>query len=354
MTTSPLSVRIVVAALFLVALLSVVPSASAQTMVRVRVTADRAVIWRPRFLAALTLARKGAEFEVRSRQGDWYEVVIPAAGGTPRLFGFLAVTQGSIISGAPPARQAPPDGASRVTPATTQAAMKATRKPPSWAGRGFVTIGGGERVTSSSTTTTWKVPMFAEQATYEASYPVKTGPTFGGGGAVRLISNLGAFVTVSRFASKQPATIDLSVPHPFFFNTPRKATGESGSLQRSEIEIDLDALWLAPIGRDWEITVYGGAAVFSASQDIVSHVQFTDVYPYDSITFVSASTERVSKTQVGYNLGADVVYKLNRRTGIAGGVRFSRANTDFVRTDGTATAATLGGADVTVSFRVRF
>ena len=90
MTTSPLPVRIVVAAMSLVALLSVVPSASAQSVVRLRVTVDRAVIWRPRFLAALTVARKGAEFEVRSRQGDWYEVVVPAKGATPRLFGFLA------------------------------------------------------------------------------------------------------------------------------------------------------------------------------------------------------------------------------------------------------------------------
>jgi hypothetical protein len=109
------------------------------------------------------------------------------------------------------------------------------------------------RLNSSSTLTSWTEPVSLETASFSSSYAVKTGPTFSGGAAFRLISNLAAFVTVSRFASSGPAAVDLTVPHPFVFNTPRTASGESTDLTRSETAVDLDALWTVPVTRSWQI-----------------------------------------------------------------------------------------------------
>ena len=72
----------------------------------VRVTVERANVWRPGFFPIDTIVTDGTELEVSSRQGDWYEVVLPASEGLPRRTGFIAVAQVAVVSGTAPV-QAP-------------------------------------------------------------------------------------------------------------------------------------------------------------------------------------------------------------------------------------------------------
>lgn len=94
--------------LVLAACVCVPSDASAQA--RVRVLRDQTTVWRPGFLTIATVASAGTEFDVVTRQGDWYEVLLTPDSGARRT-GLIAVGQvealGADTSG-PPRVQSPP------------------------------------------------------------------------------------------------------------------------------------------------------------------------------------------------------------------------------------------------------
>jgi hypothetical protein len=49
-------------------------------------------------------------------------------------------------------------------------------------------------------------------------------------------------------------------------------------------------------------------------------------YPYDSATFGTATVVNDTATKVGFNVGADVGFKISRNIGVGGPVRFARAS----------------------------
>ena len=95
--------------------------ASAFAQTQVRVTHDRATIWRrdsPSIVA--TIVRLGTLLEVVAREGEQYVVVIPAEYGGKGAVGLIAVSQVEVVRGgvAPLPRTQPP---SRNRPAATPA-----------------------------------------------------------------------------------------------------------------------------------------------------------------------------------------------------------------------------------------
>jgi opacity protein-like surface antigen len=142
------------------------PAASAQApqpAARVRVTAESATIWRPGFFTIDTVAATGAEFDVVSRRGDFFEVVLPASEGLPQRTGFVAMNQVMLIAGVapPPTGPAPPPVRERMNV------------------RGVGQVG---------------YEWFAAQQGFEAVFGERTGRWFGGGVEFR---QRGAFLYVS-------------------------------------------------------------------------------------------------------------------------------------------------------------
>ena len=79
-------------------------------------------------------------------------------------------------------------------------------------------------------------------------------------------------------------------------------------------------------------------------QDFVSDVSYAQAFPYDSVTFQSASLTREKQSVVGFNAGAEVSVRLLRGIGVAGLVRYSRATAAFPDTG--ASSVKLGGFEV--------
>jgi hypothetical protein len=172
-----------VAALLFIVVLPI--SASAQTTVRV--TTDRAIIWRPGFFAPATVVNTGTVLEVVGRQGDWYEVILPPTGTTSsRDHGFVAVSQVVVVTGSVPQRPetptptpvAPRPSRERATP---QPESKPQRTPtaktsgPSLSVRGFGEVG-----------YVWLSAHDSAKAIFDQA----GAPRFGGGGEIGLGNGL--------------------------------------------------------------------------------------------------------------------------------------------------------------------
>jgi hypothetical protein len=113
------TVRVAVGVLLFVLLAS---PALGQT--RVRVTADRANIWRPNFLTVATVVEEGTVLEVIARRGEWLEVVVPGGSASDRRTGLVSIRQVTPVGGSLPADSGP------VQPTTPTLSAGAQRLPP--------------------------------------------------------------------------------------------------------------------------------------------------------------------------------------------------------------------------------
>ncbi|MDA1094823.1 MAG: hypothetical protein O3A25_16355 [Acidobacteria bacterium] len=116
----------------------------------------------------------------------------------------------------------------------------------------------------------------------------------------------------------------------------------------------IQAQWFIPVSDRLEVGVFGGPSLFSVDQEFVRGVDFRDVFPFDTATFVSAPTERQSASAVGFNVGTDVTVLLTRNVGVGGLVRFSRATVDMAAPDGTTRSLDAGGVQAGGGLRLRF
>jgi hypothetical protein len=188
----------------------------------------------------------------------------------------------------------------------------------------------------------------SEQRQMTSKYEVKAGPMFDIGAGIRLVKNLGVGVAVTRFSVSNDVAIDATVPHPFFFNTPRALTGTTPGT-REELAIHVDAVYVIP-GKKLQVAIFGGPTFFNAKQTVVSDFTYNDVYPYDTPpTFTGATSAEESKSVTGFNVGADIGYYFTNVFGVGGVIRFSRGTLASSIGD-----LDLGGPQVSAGVRIRF
>ena len=215
-----------------------------------------------------------------------------------------------------------------------------------------VSINAGAQLSSTTFATTATFPLFVETASINTSYSVPKGKLFDGGLMYRLANRFGVGGALSFFSERHDAAVTGSIPHPFFFNTPRPLTGTAANLERREFAADIQAAYLYQ-SRRYDVVISGGPTIFRVSQDLVSNATYTDAYPHDTVTFTSATTVKSEGTKIGFNVGADVGYKLSRSVGVGGLVRFSRATLSFPLT-GSASDVSVDAGGLQVAGGVRF
>jgi hypothetical protein len=171
-------------------------------------------------------------------------------------------------------------------------------------------------------------PLYVENETINTEYYVHTGIAYDGGLLVRIARSFGVGVTVSSFKKSDDAVVTASVPHPFFYNTPRSITGPAPGLERTELVTHVQAAYVFTASK-LDIAVAGGPSFFNVKQGLVTDVAFKETYPYDTATFTSASSQTVTVNKIGFNVSADFGFKLSRNFGIGGLVRYSKASVNF-------------------------
>jgi hypothetical protein len=303
------------------ALLMVAVARAGQAQI-VSVTADTANLRADPNAASpvvLTLST-GALVEVVDKAGDHYRVKTPQA--------------------------APPAG-TVARPAAGPARPVVVRRGLAWFNAGYQPV-------SNKFSSTVTFTRYAEQGTVTTPYPVKSGLAFEGGGGARVWRDLVVGAAVSRYSTSGTATVSARIPHPFFFNTFRDVQGTSPTLTRSEVAVHAFAMWMLAPSDKMQVGVFGGPSYVSVTQTLVTGVDVTDTYPYDTAAFSAARAEEQSKSNPGFNAGADFTYLLGKQVGVGASVRFSRASIPFKQPDGQTLSTPAGGLQVGGGIRLRF
>ena len=168
--------------------------------------------------------------------------------------------------------------------------------------QGFVSINGGYQVSSTDFIDSFSFVSNAENVTSTEGYAVDMGPVYDIGVGVRVWGNLAVGVGVSRFTKDSEVAVAAALPHPFFFNRDRPISG-TAIATREEIAVHLQAQWLMPVSNAVEVAVFGGPTYFTVEQGLVSGITFTDEFPFETATFVSAMVEQRSGSAIGLHVG---------------------------------------------------
>lgn len=219
--------------------------------------------------------------------------------------------------------------------------------------RGTIYVNGAYQAGTSEVQGTVGFTANLEKGSFTSKAPVKEGPALDAGARVRVWKYVSVGVAFTSFSANGNATITGQVPHPFFFNTPRSIEGTTAS-ERKETAVHVRAVFTSAPGRKLQFTGFAGPAFFSVTQTLVDKANYSDAYPFDTATFTSATTRRVSKSKTGIGAGADVAYYFTKNLGVGLSATYAKVSFDLKAVDESAVSINAGGALVGVGVRIRF
>jgi hypothetical protein len=192
-----------------------------------------------------------------------------------------------------------------------------------------------------------------ETETVTVNHDVKTALGFNFGAAVRIAPRFWAGVQYAMADTKPDASITAVVPHPLLFNVPRTVQGSIHGVGHDEHNVHVDLMYRLPV-HAVDVKVMAGPTFFNLKQDFVSGVAVDETYPFDTATFASATTKRLSGTAVGFNAGVDMSRPLSSVVAFGALIRYSRADVKFDGGGIGRHTVEAGGVEATAGVRVRF
>lgn len=301
----------------------------------------------------------GTTVRLVGTEGDWYKIINRDSLLGDRT-GYIRAVSLRVDGSAVPRAPAGETGGTPVAVApqtTTQRAPArpaSPRKASSWSNRGYVSLNGTYQTTSNAFTATSTFTQNVETASVTTSYESARSLGLDVGGAVRVWRNLGVGAAVTWFSRERNANLSASIPHPFLFNTPRTVSGSVADVPRREVALHLNASWVVPAGKKTQIAIFGGPSYFQVRQGLVTDVTTSSVYPYDTATFVSATTVQLSQSHLGFNTGVDITARVSKAVGVGPIVRYSRASLHFPVSAGQEVEIRAGGLQVGGGVRFAF
>jgi hypothetical protein len=182
----------------------------------------------------------------------------------------------------------------------------------------------GTQARASSYSDAFDAPLYLENEHVTTGYNGAGGLFAAFSARYRLWKQMTAGVVVSAFSDTADATVEASLPHPFFDNTPRSIEGTANT-KRQELSVSPTVGWILPLSSSVQLAVNGGPAVMTVKQQFVTGVKYSEAYPFDTATFTSADLTESSKTAVGVYAGADVDWMFSKHVGAGGVVQFTHA-----------------------------
>ena len=214
-----------------------------------------------------------------------------------------------------------------------------------------VTIGVAYPAGTTTFTQTTTFESYAETGSLTTTYATPQKARLDVAGVVRLWHGLGVGIAANSFDGTTPAQISGQIPHPINANQPRPLTGTQ-DVSHGESAIHLQAAYWFRLTPRLDVIVAGGPSRIRIKQDFVSDVSYSQAFPYDTVTFQSATLTHEEKTVTGSNLGAEVGVRLVAHVGVGGFVRYSHATASFPDTG--VSAFKVGTLDVGGGIRLSF
>ena len=277
-------------------------------------------------------------------------VAVVCALGTTPLF---AAEGGQQQPAAPPPRPttARPTPVPPPAPQPTARDAAAPRAPRS---RGFLAVGGVFQSEKASFTDTRTLTYNRESASQTGEYDIDGAVGLDVGAFVRVWRSLGAGLTITQMTRPGDAEYSARYPHPFFFGQPRTATTVASDLDRSETGGHVSAAYLLPSSGRFGLTVFGGPSLFSMEQKVVTDLTVTETYPYDTVAIAPGARSDLTKSAVGFHVGADATWYFTRRLGAGALVRYASAKKSVAIGTGDSFDLEAGGLQIGVGLRFKF
>lgn len=220
--------------------------------------------------------------------------------------------------------------------------------------KGQVEIDGVFVGSSQVLTSTARPRIYAEAANISTTHDIPSSFGFGAGGSRRVWKNLGVGAAFTMHQSSSDVAITGSIPHPFVFSQPRSFDGSASGLHRQETSFAIQARGYFPLSRRVYLTVFGGPVLTLLDQSVVTAVDYSEAYPYDTATFRSNTVATAAQSKWGAGAGVDVAYFRSRRMGVGASIKFSGATFDVPGLNGGSVESQAGGLYFAVGGRFRF
>ena len=234
------------------------------------------------------------------------------------------------------------------------ASLQADSSPPTEArGRLRVSIDGGFVAGTRTFSGTRTFTEFAEQGNIESQYEEEPGPGFEAGLLWRFGRRLGVSAAVSFDRRDAGGTFAAALPHPLYFGAPRRVTGDFGGGSQRETAVHLDLAFLGGSERlQW--SAFAGPSLIAVEVDLLQRVDYTQAYPFDTVTVTGTPLAPTDGRAVGFNVGAGLDWHVARHLAIGTQVRFSRATVGLEPTATDRVDVDAGGVHLTAGIRLDF
>ena len=220
-----------------------------------------------------------------------------------------------------------------------------------------VSVNVGQQVTSTSFAEEQTFEQYVEEGSFTFGRTVEKAPFFDAGVAVRLWRALHAGAAVSVLEDTGAGDITARVPHPLYFDQPRTVTGQVARVTRREVGQHISVGWEIPATFGLDVLVFGGPSVFTTEQVFVTALMLSlpqEVFPFDSLAFPGAVTEKRREHVIGYHAGADVTWRFTGNIGLGLLIRYASGRKDFSPTGGVPVRIEVGGLHAGGGLRLIF
>ena len=233
------------------------------------------------------------------------------------------------------------------------AAAPAAAQDRAWPERVWVSVGGGLQSGGSGFDDTFELPLYAETERVTVDYPVKGGGLFAAQGGYRVWQRVTIGAAVTRYSRRADAQVHARLPHPFFDNQFREVEGTTSAL-RAETAAHVLIGWMQPLSDRIRLILTAGPSFINVEQTVVTGVEFSEIYPYDTAEFTGATTRRATRRATGFNAGADGTWMFTRRVGAGGLVQFTRARARLDVGNNRTVSVDAGGVQAAAGLRLFF
>lgn len=218
-----------------------------------------------------------------------------------------------------------------------------------------VSLNAGVRALPQTRTDTVMFELFAEEGQLATTQTIGPYPAVDVGYRQRLWGRYGFGVSGSFVQGTAIAMVDARVPHPFFFDFPRRATGISSRLKQRELALHIGAQMRMDLPLGGRLTLLVGPSVFRVEQDFVVDVSTEERgFPFEDVDITSTTAERQRISAVGYHVGLDAVFDVASRYGVGVLVRYSRAGPAVMLRGNFQPALDLGRLHILGGVRIGF
>ena len=225
-----------------------------------------------------------------------------------------------------------------------------TADPPR---RVHIWLHGGFVPGASEFTGTQTFTEFAEQGRIDTQYHQDAGPVFEIGVGFRLRRRLGLAAAGSFGRRDGTGSFTATLPHPLYFGAFRPASGDFRGTSQREKALHLDLALLGGSSRlQW--SAFAGPSLIAVRAELVQRVDYTQAYPFDTVTVTGTPLAATSDHAFGFNVGAGLDWQVARHVAIGTQVRFSHATVSLEPTAEDRVEIDAGGLQLTGGLRLDF